>query len=64
MLKDIIRKIMDTFENATPPTEQEEKIVSKCWECEEEKLCFEFIVCCTGTHFYVCDECRKEIEKS
>jgi len=55
---------MDTYENATPPTEQEEKIVSKCWECEEEKLCFEFIVCCTGTHFYVCDECRKEIEKS
>jgi len=54
---------MDTFEGSTPPTEQEEKVVSECWECGEKKSCFEWIVCCTGTHFYICDECRKKIEK-
>ena len=63
MLRDIIRKFMDTFEGSTPPTEQEEKVVSECWECGEKKSCFEWIVCCTGTHFYICDECRKKIEK-
>ena len=37
--------VMDTFENASPPHEQTEKVVAKCWECGEMKLCFEHIVC-------------------
>jgi hypothetical protein len=24
---------MDTFENASPPHEQPEKVLAKCWEC-------------------------------
>jgi hypothetical protein len=54
--------VMDTFENASPPHEQTEKVVAKCWECGEVKLCFEHIVCCTGTHFHTCPACRKIIE--
>ena len=55
---------MDTFENANPPQEQPEKVLAQCWECGETKMCFEHIVCCTGTHFHTCPECRKKIEHS
>lgn len=53
---------MDTFENATPPQEQPEKVLAVCWECGEQKMCFEHLVCCTGTRFHTCLECRAEIE--
>jgi hypothetical protein len=49
---------MDTFENASPPHEQPEKVLAKCWECGEVKMCFEHIVCCTGTRFHTCPACR------
>ena len=49
---------MDTFENASPPHEQPEKVLAKCWECGEMKMCFEHIVCCTGTRFHTCPACR------
>jgi hypothetical protein len=49
---------MDTFENASPPQEQPEKVLAKCWECGEMKMCFEHIVCCTGTRFHTCPACR------
>ena len=49
---------MDTFENASPPHEQSEKVLAKCWECGEMKMCFEHIVCCTGTRFHTCPACR------
>lgn len=53
---------MDTFENATPPQEQEELAYALCWECGQKKLCIEHIVCCTGTRFYTCEDCRKKIQ--
>ncbi len=40
---------MDTFENATPPQEQPEMVLAQCWECGEKKMCYEHLVCCTGT---------------
>jgi len=49
---------MDTFENASPPHEQPEKVLAKCWECGEMKMCFEHIVCCTGTRFHTFPACR------
>jgi len=54
---------MDTFENATPPQEQPEMVLAQCWECGEKKMCYEHLVCCTGTRFHTCPECRKEIER-
>jgi len=54
---------MDTFENASPPQEQAELVQAKCWECGAMKWCIEHIVCCTGTRFHTCPECRKLIEK-
>ncbi len=54
---------MDTFANASPPQEQAEMVVAKCWECGQTKLCYEHIVCCTGTHFHTCPECRTEMER-
>ncbi|MCH9653437.1 MAG: hypothetical protein K0U86_05115 [Planctomycetes bacterium] len=53
---------MDTFENGTLAEEQMEMVMAKCWECGEKKLCYEHLVCCTGTRFHTCPECRKEIE--
>lgn len=53
---------MDTFENATVPQEQAELVRARCWDCGEEKICFEYIVCCTGTRFHTCEVCRKKIE--
>jgi hypothetical protein len=49
---------MDTFESASPPQEQPEMVRATCWECGEIKICHEYVVCCTGTHFYTCPECR------
>lgn len=54
---------MDTFENASPPHEQPDKVFAKCWECGIVKMCFEHIVCCTGTHFHTCPKCREIISK-
>ena len=53
---------MDTFENASPPQEQTEMVVARCWECGELKVCYEHVVCCTGTRFHTCKACRDEIE--
>ena len=50
---------MDTFENASPPHEQPDKVFAKCWECGIVKMCFEHIVCCTGTHFHTCPNVEK-----
>ena len=54
---------MDTFENASPPHEQPDKVLARCWECGETKMCFEHIVCCTGTHFHTCVKCREAINR-
>ena len=54
---------MDTFENATPPQEQPEMVTAQCWECGEETMCYEHLVCCTGTRFHTCPKCREEIER-
>ncbi len=55
---------MDTFENAAPPQEQLEMVLAQCWECGHTKLCHEYLVCCTGTRFHTCPECRKKIEET
>ncbi|MFM7150398.1 MAG: hypothetical protein ACKO23_11190 [Gemmataceae bacterium] len=55
---------MDKFENACPPQEQDEMVMAACWECGETKLCFEQIVCCTGTRFHTCPPCRQKIAES
>ena len=39
------------------------KVFAKCWECCEMKMCFEHIVCCTGTRFHTCPNCREIINK-
>jgi hypothetical protein len=52
---------MDTFESATPPQKQPELVKARCWECGEEKMCVEYIVCCTGTRFHNCLECEEKI---
>ena len=54
---------MDNFEAANEPQRQPAMVVSKCWECGEEKECIEYIVCCTGTKFYICPECEKNIQE-
>ena len=52
---------MDNFENASPPQEQEDKVVEKCFECVKTALCTEYINCCTGTRFYYCESCLDKI---
>jgi len=37
-------------------------VLAPCWECGETTLCFEHLVCCTGTRFHTCPECREKIE--
>jgi hypothetical protein len=54
---------MDTLENAGPPQEQAELVVAECRECGQTKSCYEHVVCCTGTHFHTCRECRTIIER-
>ena len=54
---------MDNFEAANEPQRQPEMVVSRCWECGEEKECIEYIVCCTGTKLYICPECEKNIQE-
>lgn len=55
---------MDTFESASPPQEQPELVFANCWECGQAKMCYEHIVCCTGTHFHTCAECREIIKQT
>ena len=55
---------MDTFENASPPQEQPEMVLARCWECGRTKMCHERIVCCTGTHVHTCTDCRAIISKT
>lgn len=50
---------MDNFENACLPIESNDKVTTKCWECEKILECIEFIVCCTGTRFHYCESCLK-----
>lgn len=52
---------MDTFENASPAQEQDEMVFATCWECGKEKVCYEHLVCCFGTRFHTCPECRTMI---
>jgi hypothetical protein len=54
---------MDTFENASPPQEQPDLVLAVCWECGQTRMCHEHIVCCTGTRFHTCPECREAIQK-
>ena len=37
-------------------------VMAQCWECGTKKLCYEHLVCCTGTRFHTCPECRKAME--
>ncbi len=55
---------MDTFENASPPQEQPDMIQAACWECGRNKMCYEYIICCTGTHFHACPECREILQQA
>lgn len=52
---------MDNFENACPPQINEDKVIAKCWECEQILECTEYVVCCTGTMFHYCDKCLRKI---
>gem|GEM_PF-6272515 len=38
-------------------------VMAQCWECGAQKMCVEHLVCCTGTRFRTCPECRKEFER-
>lgn len=53
---------MDTFEGSTFAEEQKELVFKECWDCGEEKMCTEYIVCCTGTKFYTCPSCKDKIK--
>ena len=53
---------MDTLESAAPPSRQPDKVEAVCWECGERRTCFEYVVCCTGTTFHVCDDCERKIQ--
>lgn len=55
---------MDNFEQGTLPQKQKDLVEATCWDCGTEKLCFEFIVCCTGTRFHTCPECERRIKES
>jgi hypothetical protein len=55
---------MDNFEQGTLPQKQKDLVEAVCWDCGTKKLCFEFIVCCTGTRFHTCRECERRIKES
>ncbi|MFO0944443.1 MAG: hypothetical protein U1D30_00625 [Planctomycetota bacterium] len=54
---------MDTFENASPAEKQPNMRQGTCWECGEELLCNEYVVCCTGTVFHVCPDCENKVQE-
>lgn len=54
---------MDNFEASHKPTKQEFSEFSKCWECEKSGLHNEYVVCCTGTRMYFCEECETKLIK-
>jgi hypothetical protein len=53
---------MDNFEAATLAQIQKDMIKAECWECGELKICYEYIVCCTGTRFHTCIDCQIKIQ--
>lgn len=55
---------MDTFEGAAGAKRQPNMKVGTCWECGEELLCTEYIVCCTGTVFHICPKCEQKVNES
>jgi hypothetical protein len=52
---------MDSFESASPPTRGPEMVEAVCWECGDRRTCFEYVVCCTGTTFHVCQACEDRV---
>jgi len=52
---------MDNLEASNPPQKQEEMVQAQCWECGEHKICYEYIVCCTGTRFHTCKDCEERL---
>ena len=52
---------MDRVDSAAPPERQPELVEAVCWECGAHRPCFEYVVCCTGTTFHVCQACEEQV---
>ena len=52
---------LETTDFGPPPTRQPELVEAVCWECGATGKCFEYIVCCTGTTFHVCEACEDRV---
>lgn len=47
----------------TNPAEKSTRMqTAVCWQCGEELLCFEYVVCCTGTLFHICPQCEEKMQ--
>lgn len=55
---------MDNFEASQNPQEQSDLITTICWNCGENKICKEYIICCTGTKFHNCLECEIKLAEN
>ena len=54
---------MSAFEDTNPAERQPEVVEAVCWECGERKECHEYVVCCTGTLFHLCDACEEKVRE-
>lgn len=51
---------MEAFEHASPAEKSPNMIKAVCWQCGEELMCNEYVVCCTGTLFHICPACEEK----
>jgi hypothetical protein len=52
---------MDRLESVAPSERQAQLVEATCWECGKRFQCFEYVVCCTGTTFHVCEACEERL---
>lgn len=53
---------MESWEDAAPAERQTGTRQAICWECGQERECFEYTVCCTGTIFHICPTCEAAVD--
>lgn len=54
---------MDHVESANAAVKSPGLASAICWECGENRECYEYVVCCTGTLFHICPICEDRVNR-
>jgi hypothetical protein len=55
---------VDEFDGAVKAEPSGTMVTAVCWECGQELLCREYVVCCTGTVFHICPDCEARLDSN